>query len=144
MTRQEFVLAVLAAGDGEAHTPVQMQKLLFLLDTIVPTRIGGPWFDFQPDDYGPFDKAVFEELRALAAKGGVVIAAPPNGPPVYWPTHAGLLTGQQLLGQFTETTADYLRRLSAWVRQQSFASLVSAVRQLSPEMGARSVFQEAQ
>ena len=31
MTRQEFMLAVLAAGDGEAHSPVQVQKLFFVL-----------------------------------------------------------------------------------------------------------------
>jgi hypothetical protein len=76
MTRQEFMLAVLAAGNGEAHTPVQAQKLFFLLDRTVPAGIGGPWFNFQPHDYGPFDKAVYEDLRALAAKGLVAITSP--------------------------------------------------------------------
>src|SRR5713101_6005778 len=125
MTRQEFMLAVLAAGNGEAHTSVQVQKLFFLLDRTVPEQIGGPRFAFQPYDYGPFDKAVYEELRALAANGLVAVTSSTNGPHIYWPTSEGLLTGQRLLGQFPAATADYIRKLSAWVRKQSFESLVS-------------------
>jgi hypothetical protein len=143
MTRQEFMLAVLAAGNGAAHTLVQVQKLFFLLDRNVPGQIGGPWFNFQPHDYGPFDKAVYEDLRALAAKGLVAITSPTNGPHIYWPTPAGLVTGQRLLGQVPKATAGYIHQLSAWVREQSFASLVSGSCQQFPEMGARSVFRGA-
>jgi hypothetical protein len=125
MTRQEFMLAVLAAGNGEAHTPVQVQKLFFLLDKSVPEQIEGPRFDFQPYDYGPFDKAVYEELRALATEGLVTISSLPNGSPTYWATPEGLSRGQELLKQFPAATTDYIRQLSAWVREQSFAALVS-------------------
>jgi hypothetical protein len=140
MTRQEFMLAVLAAGNGEAHTPVQVQKLFFLLDKTVPQRIGGSWFDFQPHDYGPFDKAVYEDLRALAAKGLVSITSPPNGPPIYSATPKGLSRGQELLDQFPAATANYIRELSTWVRQQSFESLVSSIYQQFPLMSGGSVF----
>ncbi len=142
MTRQEFMLAVLAAGDGEAHTPVQVQKLFFLIDRTVPEQVGGPWFDFQPYDYGPFDQAVYADLRALAARGLVIITALPNGPPSYRPTPEGLSAGKGFLARFPAATADYLRQLCAWVQQQSFESLLSYVYQAFPEMKARSVFAE--
>jgi hypothetical protein len=144
MTRQDFMLAVLAAGNGEALTPVQVQKLFFLLDKNVGQRFGGPWFDFQPYDYGPFDKAVYENLRELEAKGLVTITALTNGLHSYRPTPAGLSAGQTLLGQLPAPTGDYIRRLSTWVRQQSFTSLVSGICQQFPEMGTKSVFREAQ
>jgi hypothetical protein len=144
MTRQEFMLAVLASGGGQEHSPVQLQKLFFLLDKTVPERIGGPQFNFQPYDYGPFDKAVFEDLRALAARDLVSISTPTNGPHIYRPTPQGFSEGSGLLGQFPAGTADYIRQLSAWVCQQSFASLVSGIYQQFPEMKSRSVFTEAQ
>ncbi len=144
MTRQEFMLAVLAAGDGEGYKAVQVQKLFFLLDRMVPVRIGGPRFNFQPHDYGPFDKDVYEELRALAAKGLVAIDSPTDGPLTYRATHKGMVAGEELLGQFDPGTADYIRRLLAWVRSQSFTSLVSAVHQVAPDMAVNRIFKEAQ
>jgi hypothetical protein len=144
MTRHDYVLAVLAAGNGDVHTPVQVQKLFFLLDRRVPERIGGPRFDFQPDSYGPFDKGVYEDLRALAAEGLVAILSPGHGGPLYRLTPAGLAAGDALLAQFPAATADYIRQLSAWVRKQSFVSLVSGIYQEFPEMRARSVFKEVE
>jgi hypothetical protein len=140
MTRQEFMLAVLAAGNGEEYGPVQVQKLFFLIDRTVPERVGGPWFDFQPDAYGPFDQAVYQELRTLAAQGLVAISSPPNGPPSYRPTPKGLAAGQGFLASFPAAMADYLRQLSAWVHQQSFESLVGYIYQTFPEMKVRAVF----
>src|SRR5271166_2558935 len=86
MTRNDFMLAVLAAGNGAAHTPVQVQKLFFLLDRKVSQQLGGPWFDFKASDYGPFDKAVYEELRSLSQQGLVTINAEPNARRTYRPT----------------------------------------------------------
>ena len=143
MTRQEFMLAVLAAGNGAEYAPVQVQKLFFLIDRTVPERVGGPWFDFRPDAYGPFDQAVYDELRTLAGQGLVAITSVPNGPPSYRPTPEGLSAGQGSLADFPTATAEYLRQLSVWVRQQSFTSLLSYVYQAFPEMRARSVFAEA-
>jgi hypothetical protein len=139
MTRQEYVLAVLAAGNGAEHNAVQVQKLFFLLDRTVPEQIGGPWFDFSPEDYGPFDRAVHEELSALAAQGLVAITRNP-WPSSYRPTPEGLAAGQEYLARFPAATADYLRQLSAWVRQQSFPALMSYIYREFPEMKARGVF----
>src|SRR5258707_9211636 len=144
MTRQKFVLAVLAAGNGVAHTPVQVQKLFFLLGRKRPEGIDDPWFNFQPHDYGPFDKAIFDDLRALAAKGLVGITSPTNGPHMHWATPTGLLQGQQLLSQFPAETAKYIRELSAWVRGQSFESLVSSIYQQFPLMSGGAVFRGPQ
>lgn len=144
MTRQEYVLAVLAAADGGPLTPVQAQKLFFLLDRKVPTAIGGARFDFQPYDYGPFDKAVYEEFRSLEVRGEVLIQPGPNVLRTYALTAEGLEHGKASLAQFPSPVAGYIQKLAAWVRGQSFASLVSAIYSEFPEMKARSVFRGAQ
>jgi hypothetical protein len=66
MTRSEFVLAVLATAEGNALTPVQVQKLFFVLDRRIPEAMEGPRFSFTPYDYGPFDADVYREIESLA------------------------------------------------------------------------------
>jgi hypothetical protein len=65
MDRSSLVLAALAAAGGNAaFTPVQVQKLLFLIDREAGRLVGGPHFDFLPYDYGPFDRAVMIPLTS--------------------------------------------------------------------------------
>lgn len=70
MDRQMFMLAALAAaGESAAFSPVQVQKLFFLLDREASHLTGGPHFAFRPYDYGPFDYAVYDEINELANRG---------------------------------------------------------------------------
>jgi hypothetical protein len=141
MDRTDYVLAVMAASDGVSLTPVQVQKLFFLLDQKIGSAIGGPRFRFTAFDYGPFDKAVYEELEALAARGDVEIEIDGTlRKREYRPTPPGLERGRALLARFPTDVSDYVRRLSAWVRSRSFADLVAAVYREYPEMKANSVF----
>lgn len=66
MDREDLVLACLAPAKGALHSPVQVQKMFFLIDRNISEDIEGPLFDFHPYDYGPFDKAVYETLEKLA------------------------------------------------------------------------------
>ncbi|MBX9579140.1 MAG: hypothetical protein K2X87_02440 [Gemmataceae bacterium] len=141
MTRRDYVLAVLAASNGAALTPVQVQKLFFLLDRKAPHLTGGPHFQFEAFDYGPFDKGIYSELRTLATMGYAEIESPPNTPVRrYRATEAGVRHGRQVLDGLPAGAAGYNRDLSAWVRGQSFASLVSAIYNEYPDMKANSVF----
>ena len=73
MKKEELLLVALYACSGAVLGPVQIQKLLFLIDKEIPELVGGPFFDFQPYNYGPFDKAVYEGLEQLAVEGKVDI-----------------------------------------------------------------------
>ena len=143
MDRCDYVLAVLAAADGASHEPVQVQKLFFLLDKKIPRLVGGPHFKFEPYDYGPFDSRVYHELDALARSELVEVStAGYSNRRTYRTTPAGLVRGAELLGTLPDNAVAYIRKLSAWVRSLSFASLVSAVYQAYPDMRVNSVFQE--
>ena len=103
MNRQDLMLAVLAVDRGASYTPVQVQKLFFLLDARVADRFGGPYFEFSPWDYGPFDRAVYDELEGLEAAGLVQISRSPGGRwRTYRLTMEGQERGEQILSQNVE------------------------------------------
>jgi uncharacterized protein len=142
MDRTDFVLAVLAASNGEAHTPVQVQKIFFLIDRNIANQIGGPQFNFQPFNYGPFDHQVYQEVERLQRRGDVAIGRNWNDRMnMYQTTYAGQQKGLQLLDKLSPEARDYVHRASDWARGQSFTSLVSSIYNAYPEMRANSVFQ---
>ena len=142
LSRSEYVLAVLASCEAGSLSPVQVQKLFFLLDKNAAHLVSGPHFDFQPWDYGPFDRAVYNVLESLEPQGMVDIVedVSPRSR-TYRITALGLQRGSELAARLEEGATDYIRRLSDWIRGLSFAQLVSAVYAAYPDMKARSVFQ---
>ncbi|SRR6266446_5544855 len=139
--RQKVVLAALAADRSSSFAPVQVQKLFFLLDQNIAADLGGPQFSFEPYDYGPFDRAVYSELEALAQKGLVAIEAEPGASRrKFLLTAAGYDAGRTAFAQLSARAQDYLLRVSAWVRSLSFAELVGSIYKQYPSMKANSVF----
>jgi uncharacterized protein len=140
MNRRDIVLAAMAPANGASHTPVQVQKLLFLIDREAAAMLGGPFFNFRPYHYGPFDKTVYKELEALGDAGLVDIHGGISMRS-FALTPLGQEQGDQLLGALEAPAQDYIRRASEFVRGLSFSALVSAVYKAYPEMRANSVFQ---
>lgn len=140
MDRTELVLAAMAPAEGARHTPVQIQKLLFLIDRNIPSDVRGPHFDFQPYHYGPFDREVYVELEKLAQEGDAEIC-----PVTRWKTYRltaqGQEKGDRLLSQLSPRAQEYIKKLSAVVRRMSFSELVSAIYRAYPDMCENSVFQ---
>ena len=141
MNRKHLVLAALAASNGAVHTPVQVQKLFFLLDKRISTHLGGPWFNFAACDYGPFDRAVYDELENLEREGLVEITRTSDlRRKTYRLTAEGQGEGNEILKGLDTKLVEYLQRLSKWVRSLSFAELVSSIYREYPEMKVNSVF----
>lgn len=136
------MLAALAPAFGKPHTPVQVQKLLFLLDREIPQLIGGSVFQFAPYDYGPFDKGVYGTLETLVENGLVL---------VHWQgsmrrfslTPAGQAAGDESLGELDERARNYIKRASDFVRSVSFSQLVSSIYKAYPDMRVNSIFRTA-
>ena len=140
MRRQSIVLAALASGSsGSELTPVQAQKLLFLIDRNTAHLIGGPHFHFTPYDYGPFDSAVYSDLDALSFKGDVEIVR--NGRyRTYRLTPQGRAKGVRALQSLPSGAKEYFGHAKDWVKSLDFRDLVSAIYQTYPEMRAKSIF----
>ncbi len=141
--RQKYVLAVFAAaGDDVQFSPAQVQKLFFLLDKKISPSIGGQKFDFQPYDYGPFDRAVYEELDLLSRQGYIQIhqGSTPAGRR-YMLTLTGSRQGASALSGYVDRARNYMGEAARWVRSLSFAQLVGSIYNAYPEMKANSIFQ---
>jgi DNA-binding PadR family transcriptional regulator len=141
MNPKDLILAGLAPSKGALHSPVQVQKLFFLIDKNIPDEIGGPVFNFTPYNYGPFDKAVYTNLRELETEGLVDVEIR-GGYHCYRLTIDGQVRALELFSQFPKYVQNYLSEASEFVRKLSFTELVSAIYRAYPEMKANSVFQE--
>jgi hypothetical protein len=143
MTRDEVILAALAPAKGREFTPVQVQKLFFLIDRVLGQRVSGPHFDFRPYHYGPFDAGVYQAIEGLAMRGQAAVG---DGQEfqmrTYRLTPVGQAEGDRLLGDLEPEVADYFQRASDFVRSTPFAELVSSIYKAYPEMRARSIFRE--
>ncbi len=141
MDRNDFVLAVMSSCPNAVYSPVQVQKLFFLLDRNIPDLIEGPHFDFAPYDYGPFDKHVYSALEALADRG--LIAIDESGySRTYSTTKTGQTKGTVYFEDLPAKARVYIKKLSDFVRSLSFNELVSAIYKAYPEMRANSVFRD--
>jgi hypothetical protein len=141
MNRQQLILVGLGAtGAALPFTPVQVQKLFFLIDREIGPQIGGPYFSFAPYDYGPFDGAVYRELETLNRQGLVHIEA--VGSLKYFSlTTSGLESSKALFQHVDNRARDFISRSATWVRSLGFADLVSAIYKKYPDMQVNSVFQ---
>lgn len=141
MNRQDYVISVLSAGGEQAQfSPVQLQKLFFLLDREVSDLVSGPHFDFQPYDYGPFDKTIYLDLAFLEADGRVEQTGG-GRVRMYMLTTEGFHQGQAVLATLAPDLQEYIADLSNWIRSLSFTQLVSEIYRRYPDMKANSVFQ---
>jgi uncharacterized protein len=142
MDRQNFVMAALAAaGAGASFTPVQVQKLFFLIDREAAHLVEGPHFAFRPYDYGPFDREVYTEIEVLCGLDFAVVSSE-HRVRKYELSAAGYAQGVEILEGLPVTTKQYLSAIAEWVRSLSFQQLVSAIYKRHPDMKVNSVFQE--
>ena len=144
ISRTDLLLVVLAASDGQPYNPAPLQKTAFLATENLPAlgvSISGEGYDFEPYHYGPFDVQVYKDVRTMQKEGTALIASVPNSlMKVYQATPMGVEQGTQIMERMPADAADYIRRVSGWARNVSFAGLLRAVYAEYPHMAANSVF----
>ena len=143
MERNEFVLASMALAGDESLSPVQVQKFFFLLDRNLDSSVGGPYFDFQPYDYGPFDKEVYNELESLSEQDFMRVTEGGWGRPrLYTLTPKGVKASEQIKESLSPAVKQYISELGEWLSSLSFEQLISFIYNQYPEMKENSVFRE--
>ena len=147
MKKKDFVLAVMALFPDQSFTPVQVQKLFFLIDEKLPGCTdcpeGVPYFQFEPHDYGPFDRKLYDVLADLHQDGYVnLIGNHWNPRRAYGITSAGIETGNHLVNTIPTAPREYIHELGSWIFSVSFTQLISTIYQAFPEMKVNSVFKE--
>ena len=132
-SREDIIVAAAAAGPGAWFDPIQLQNLLFLIDRTVSHRIGGPFFRFEPHDYGPFDGAIHGVIRGMM---GASNAPDDSSLPHlrYRLSDAGHERGQAVLGSLPQPVSDYFGRAARWVRLMPHRRMLAAMHREYPEI----------
>jgi len=141
MEPKDLILIGLAPAKCRYHTPVQIQKLFFLIDENISKKLDGKVFDFQPYNYGPFDRKVYDTLESLERDDFVEIDRSSRWYE-YRLTESGLETAVKLFENQEPSIKKYLTELSDFVLSHSFSELVRAIYNGYPDMRQNSVFQE--
>ena len=143
-SRQKIVLASLSLCPDASLSPVQAQKLFFLIDEKIARLLGGRQFDFRPYDYGPFDKSVYSEFESLERQGYVTITpfGPIGGKRRYGLSSIGMELGTKLQADLPSEAATFIQETASWIRSMSFAQLVGAIYSAYPHMRSNSVFKK--
>lgn len=141
----DWVLLTIDASPAKSLSPVQLQKALFLFSRNLDDgqRQTDDFYQFEPYDYGPFDRTVYDDAEALERLGDVVIDSPHStGRRRYSATPSGTERAASIRESLNSEAREYLDRVVGWVTRLTFNGLVKAIYQEYPEMRANSVFQD--
>ena len=141
LTRQDWLLLALSKSPGGTMSPVQIQKALFLFGQETGGSLGTKFYSFEPYDYGPFDAAIYADLRRMTGQGHVRGEWSPGRS---WKTYAITESGRKaalvLHNDANARHAEFLGRTVAWVRKRSFSELLRSVYAAYPDFAVNSVF----
>lgn len=142
MQRRNWALLTLAAAEGAELTPVQLQKVLFLLGDRQRDKVGRGFYSFHPYNFGPFSADVYADADQLEVEGLAQIArgAPGRSWSLYAATPDGLARAREVASQAPQGLPEYIARLVKWARSLTFQELVSAVYSAYPEQRRNSIF----
>ena len=141
LTRQDWLLLALSKTPGGAMSPVQIQKSLFLFGQEVGGSISTKFYSFEPYDYGPFDAAIYVDLRRMTNEGLVRGEWSPGQSRKSYPiTRSGLKAALRLENGANARLTEFLGRIVVWVKGRSFSELLRSVYTAYPEFAVNSVF----
>ena len=137
MKRTDLLLKIITAANGEALTPVQLQKVAFLIGMEYGSLVPG-YYEFKKYDYGPFCVDVYRDAEQLEREGKIAISLHPRGG---WRQYSATLAGirTEMLDIPDEVTT-YILETVRWARELSFKELVRTVYQKYPGFRENSVF----
>lgn len=143
MDKRLLLLIALKYAGERGLTPVQLQKSMFLLGQAYSDKLAN-YYNFEPYNYGPFDKTIYVDAKVLAEEGLVSIKEVEGH---RWQNYFISAKGEHWLavqegvGVDTEVVS-YLEKLVVWVKSLSFTQLVSAVYKKFPEYKVNSIFEQ--
>ena len=139
MTRQDWLLLVLAAAGGKPLSPLQLQKSLFLVGHDLAKLVGSEFYTFRPFDYGPFDATVYRDAEDQAAQGLVTIRSHPVTKREFSLTTTGITRARALEPELPADAVRHCRYIVQWAQSRTFRELTQAIYEQFPAFAERSV-----
>jgi len=143
MERKHWVLLVLDAARPGSLSPLQVQKILFLMNQRLPDEVGEDFYHFVPYNYGPFAPEVYADLRLLIDEG---LANNVEYAGRSWVAYEINDQGHELASQIrtseqvSKRASEYIAKVVRWVESLTFTQLLAAIYKAYPEYATKSVF----
>ena len=67
--RLDVLLKIITAAEGDPISPVQLQKVAFLVGQECADYMPTPYYKFEPYDYGPFSAKLYQDAEILEKQG---------------------------------------------------------------------------
>ena len=137
--RKDILLNIIVAAQGNPISPVQLQKIAFLVGQQFKNELPPEdFYEFVPYDYGPFCKEIYTDAINLEKEGYVQIEPSPlhtrrQYRATYGSRDANLSHIQPELQQYIEQAVE-------WAMSLTFRQLVSSIYKNYPEYGVNSIF----
>lgn len=143
MKREKWILMAVNCAENGSLSPIQLQKSLFLLSRKYPNEVGSAFYEFEPYDYGPFNKEIYSDCMALAQQGFLIVQQPVGrGWSGYSITPKGTEKAKKLKNEVSKPAVKKLCQTVRWAQSLSFSQLLTAIYRAFPEFKKNSVFQE--
>lgn len=131
--KSDYILSIFFLKPEEVFSPVQVQKLFFLLDK----RLDLNFFDFKPYHYGPYSHELTNLLDTMSAFDESIEKKDINGI-THYQLSASYLSNTQ--SWMSEKQRKFILSMIGFVKKLSFKQLCMAIYKEFPEMAENSVF----
>ena len=118
-----------------------MQKIMFLLKMEAANSVGPDFYNFVPYNYGPFDSAVYKDVKELEVLGDLIVEVDGFRS---WPTYVlspkGRIKSDEIRSKLDQQLAQFFCEVVQWVKARTFSDLLRAIYAKYPEYAKNSVF----
>ena len=141
MQRIYWPLLVIDEAGPAGLSPVQLQKVLFLIGQNLSHEVGKSYYKFVPYNYGPFDQHVYSDADSLIRDGLVQsVQVAGRSWAYYTVTREGRRAADEVRSEVSPKMLGYITKVVKWAQSLSFAQLLSAIYKAYPQYKAKSVF----
>lgn len=138
MTREDILLAIIAAGKEHGLSPVKLQKVTFLVAQEFEGTLPATFYQFDKYNFGPYSADIYRDAEMLEYWGRVdIVHTGRSDKRKYVIANVSNHVSPELppaLVRFIEDTVE-------WAQPQSFQELVRSIYFMYPEFRENSHFQ---
>ena len=134
----DVLLKIITAAEGDPISPVQLQKIAFLVGQECAEFVPNSYYKFVPYDYGPFCIEIYSDAKELEERGLVSIDFNPTGG---WKEYSATFRSSGAdTSLIPEKVADYIETAVKWAMGLTFRELVSSIYHHYPKYRENSIF----
>lgn len=137
--RKDWLLSAIAQSGTDGLSPIQIQKIMFLLKMEAKKHVGAAFYEFEAYNYGPFNSTIYRDVETLV-EGGFVRQESAGSYARVMVTSSGLTEAKRLKTALPEGGRKYLKSVVKWVSSVSFNQLLKSIYAKYPEYAVNSVF----